>query len=34
MYKAALSLGVANQLTNILRDVGEDSLERDRCAPV
>ena len=32
VYKAALSLGVANQLTNILRDVGEDSLERDRWA--
>ena len=31
VYKAALSLGIANQLTNILRDVGEDSNERDRC---
>ena len=30
MYKAALALGTANQLTNILRDVGEDSVERDR----
>ena len=34
VYKAALSLGVANQLTNILRDVGEDSNERDRWAGV
>ena len=34
VYKAALSLGVANQLTNILRDVGEDSNERDRWATV
>ena len=25
VYKAALSLGVANQMTNILRDVGEDA---------
>ena len=25
VYKAALSLGLANQLTNILRDVGEDA---------
>ena len=33
VYKAALSLGVANQLTNILRDVGEDSIERDRWRP-
>lgn len=31
VYRAALSLGVANQLTNILRDVGEDANERDRC---
>ena len=30
MYKAALALGTANQLTNILRDVGEDAVERDR----
>ena len=30
MYKAALALGTANQLTNILRDVGEDAAERNR----
>nr|ABY50091.1 phytoene synthase [Dunaliella salina] len=30
VYKAALALGTANQLTNILRDVGEDIRERDR----
>eukprot|EP01023_Acetabularia_acetabulum_P041637 TRINITY_DN4065_c0_g2_i1.p1 TRINITY_DN4065_c0_g2~~TRINITY_DN4065_c0_g2_i1.p1 ORF type:complete len:416 (-),score=78.01 TRINITY_DN4065_c0_g2_i1:1344-2591(-) len=30
IYKAALSLGTANQLTNILRDVGEDLRERNR----
>lgn len=30
VYRAALSLGVANQLTNILRDVGEDIRERNR----
>ena len=30
VYKAALSLGIANQLTNVLRDVGEDIDERDR----
>lgn len=30
VYKAALALGTANQLTNILRDVGEDAVERDR----
>ena len=30
VYKAALGLGTANQLTNILRDVGEDSTERNR----
>jgi len=30
VYKAALSLGLANQLTNILRDVGEDIRERNR----
>jgi phytoene synthase len=30
VYKAALSLGLANQLTNILRDVGEDARERNR----
>ncbi|KAK9812451.1 hypothetical protein WJX73_000721 [Symbiochloris irregularis] len=30
VYRAALSLGIANQLTNILRDVGEDAYERDR----
>ncbi len=30
VYKAALSLGLANQLTNILRDVGEDAQQRNR----
>ena len=30
VYKAALSLGLANQLTNILRDVGEDVITRNR----
>lgn len=30
VYKAALSLGIANQLTNVLRDVGEDIDQRDR----
>jgi len=30
VYRAALSLGIANQLTNVLRDVGEDIGERDR----
>ena len=30
MHKAALALGTANQLTNILRDVGEDAVERNR----
>lgn len=30
VYKAALALGTANQLTNILRDVGEDINERNR----
>ena len=30
MHRAALALGTANQLTNILRDVGEDALERNR----
>ena len=30
VYKAALGLGTANQLTNILRDVGEDATERNR----
>ena len=30
VYKAALALGLANQLTNILRDVGEDIAERNR----
>jgi len=29
-YGAALALGIANQLTNILRDVGEDVASRDR----
>uniref|UniRef100_A0A1D1ZPA4 15-cis-phytoene synthase n=1 Tax=Auxenochlorella protothecoides TaxID=3075 RepID=A0A1D1ZPA4_AUXPR len=30
VYRAALSLGTANQLTNILRDVGEDAQQRSR----
>jgi phytoene synthase len=30
VYRAALALGTANQLTNILRDVGEDVKERNR----
>ncbi|WPT14459.1 Phytoene synthase [Picochlorum sp. SENEW3] len=30
VYKAALALGTANQLTNILRDVGEDAMTRSR----
>lgn len=30
MYRAALALGTANQLTNILRDVGEDLSTRNR----
>eukprot|EP00798_Chlamydomonas_sp_ICE-L_P032138 gene32138-16663_t len=30
VYKSALALGTANQLTNILRDVGEDVQQRDR----
>merc|ERR1712093_536310 len=30
VFKSALSLGTANQLTNILRDVGEDAQQRDR----
>jgi hypothetical protein len=30
VYRAALNLGIANQLTNILRDVGEDLRERNR----
>lgn len=30
VYSAALALGTANQLTNILRDVGEDIRERNR----
>lgn len=30
VYQAALALGTANQLTNILRDVGEDIRERNR----
>ncbi|CAD7704659.1 unnamed protein product [Ostreobium quekettii] len=30
VYRASLALGTANQLTNILRDVGEDSLQRNR----
>ena len=28
--ESAIALGIANQLTNILRDVGEDAQERDR----
>ncbi len=30
VYQAALGLGTANQLTNILRDIGEDITERNR----
>jgi phytoene synthase len=30
VYRAALALGTANQLTNILRDVGEDANQRNR----
>ncbi len=30
VYRAALALGTANQLTNILRDVGEDCATRNR----
>lgn len=30
VYRAALALGTANQLTNILRDVGEDATQRNR----
>ena len=30
VYRAALALGTANQLTNILRDVGEDAGQRNR----
>jgi len=30
VYRAALGLGTANQLTNILRDVGEDASTRNR----
>jgi 15-cis-phytoene synthase len=30
VYRAALALGTANQLTNILRDVGEDAAQRSR----
>lgn len=30
VYRAALALGTANQLTNILRDVGEDAVQRNR----
>lgn len=30
VYSSALALGTANQLTNILRDVGEDVNERNR----
>lgn len=30
VYRSALALGTANQLTNILRDVGEDAGQRNR----
>lgn len=30
VYRAALALGTANQLTNILRDIGEDAAQRNR----
>lgn len=30
VYRSALALGTANQLTNILRDVGEDIADRNR----
>ena len=30
VYRAALALCTANQLTNILRDVGEDAKQRNR----
>ncbi|PSC74699.1 phytoene synthase [Micractinium conductrix] len=30
VYRSALALGTANQLTNILRDVGEDASQRNR----
>ncbi|MFJ5670614.1 phytoene/squalene synthase family protein [Bacillus safensis] len=30
LKEAAISLGIAMQLTNILRDIGEDQVERDR----
>ena len=30
LKEAAISLGIAMQLTNILRDIGEDQAERDR----
>jgi phytoene synthase len=30
VLRAALALGTANQLTNILRDVGEDAVQRNR----
>ncbi|KAK9825148.1 hypothetical protein WJX81_005245 [Elliptochloris bilobata] len=30
VHRAALALGTANQLTNILRDVGEDAVQRNR----
>ena len=30
VHRAALALGTANQLTNILRDVGEDAMQRNR----
>jgi len=34
IYAAALSLGVANQLTNILRDVGEDTIRNRVYVPL
>jgi len=30
VFESALALGTANQLTNILRDVGEDAQQRDK----
>ena len=34
VYRAALALGIANQLTNILRDVGEDMRRYDHSESV
>merc|ERR1711871_1796301 len=34
VYAAALAMGVANQLTNILRDVGEDTLRNRIYVPL